>query len=102
MPVYEYECHKCHKVSEALQKISDPPLKKCPLCGGKVEKIMSLGAFHLKGQGWYVTDYKGKNSSNAKNGGDGGDGQGAPKETKPKKDQKAEKKKKKSAKATNG
>jgi putative FmdB family regulatory protein len=63
MPIYEYECQKCSEITEALQKFSDPPLKKCPHCGGKLHKIMSLNAFHLKGSGWYVTDYKGKNSS---------------------------------------
>jgi putative FmdB family regulatory protein len=67
MPIYEYECSKCCEVTEALQKISDPPLKKCPHCGGKLNKLMSLGSFHLKGDGWYVTDYKGKNSSTASN-----------------------------------
>ncbi len=66
MPIYEYECNKCHEVTEALQKVSDPELKKCPHCGGKVHKMMSLNAFHLKGQGWYVTDYAGKNSSTRK------------------------------------
>ncbi|MCB2187227.1 MAG: zinc ribbon domain-containing protein [Deltaproteobacteria bacterium] len=63
MPIYEYECESCHLVCEALQKFSDAPLGECPSCGGKVNRIMSLNAFHLKGQGWYVTDYKGKNSS---------------------------------------
>jgi len=63
MPIYEYECCKCSQVTEALQKFSDPPLKKCPHCGGKMNKLMSLGSFHLKGDGWYVTDYRGKNSS---------------------------------------
>ena len=63
MPVYEYECCKCNQVCEALQKVSDAPLKKCPHCGGKLKKIMSLNSFQLKGGGWYVTDYKGKNSS---------------------------------------
>lgn len=66
MPIYEYECSKCSGVHEALQKFSDPPLKKCPTCGGKMHKIMSMNAFHLKGDGWYVTDYKGKNSSTTK------------------------------------
>ncbi len=65
MPVYEYECTKCNQVSEALQKVSDAPLKKCPHCGGKLKKIISLNSFQLKGGGWYVTDYKGKNSSTA-------------------------------------
>lgn len=68
MPIYEYQCRKCEATTEALQKFSDPPLKKCPHCGGKLEKMMSLGAFHLKGSGWYVTDYKGKNSSTTSEG----------------------------------
>ena len=70
MPIYEYECNKCEAITEAIQKFSDRPLKKCPHCGGKLNKMMSLGAFHLKGSGWYVTDYKGKNSST--NAGEGG------------------------------
>jgi putative FmdB family regulatory protein len=82
MPVYEYECSKCNQISEALQKVSDPPLKKCPHCGGKVKKIMSLNSFKLKGGGWYVTDYKGKNSSTAASPATGGDG--APADTAPK------------------
>lgn len=63
MPIYEYQCQKCETITEALQKFSDRPLKKCPHCGGPLSKVMSLGAFHLKGSGWYTTDYKGKNSS---------------------------------------
>lgn len=66
MPIYEYECNKCSEVTEAIQKFSDAPLKKCPHCGGKLHKMMSINAFHLKGQGWYVTDYSGKNSSTRK------------------------------------
>ena len=84
MPVYEYECSKCHQVSEALQKVSDPPLKKCPHCGGKVKKIMSLNSFQLKGGGWYVTDYKGKNSSTAAANGDSASTDSAPADTAPK------------------
>ena len=63
MPIYEYECDSCHEMTEAIQKFSDAPLDVCPKCGGKLHKLMSLNAFHLKGNGWYVTDYKGKNSS---------------------------------------
>jgi predicted nucleic acid-binding Zn ribbon protein len=43
-----------------LQKFSDPPLTDCPHCKGKLKKLMSLNSFHLKGSGWYVTDYAGK------------------------------------------
>lgn len=56
MPIYEYECAKCGKVSEVFQRMSDEPLTSCE-CGGEVRKLMSLNSFHLKGSGWYVTDY---------------------------------------------
>ena len=65
MPIYEYECKGCGQVAEVLQKMSDPPLDKCPECGGKVNKLMSMNTFHLKGTGWYVTDYAGKKSGSA-------------------------------------
>ena len=62
MPIYKYQCHGCGQVSEVLQKMSDKPIKKCPECGGQVSKLMSMNSFHLKGSGWYVTDYSGKKS----------------------------------------
>jgi putative FmdB family regulatory protein len=62
MPVYEYRCHKCGQTLEMMQKFSDAPLSRCPQCNGRVSKIISNCAFHLKGSGWYVTDYK-KNDS---------------------------------------
>ena len=57
MPIYEYECSKCGKIEEALQKFSDKPLKKCRHCSGRLHKIVSHSSFQLKGTGWYVTDY---------------------------------------------
>jgi len=60
MPIYEYKCQKCGKQFEAFQGISDPELKSCKFCKGKVQKLMSLSSFSLKGTGWYATDYKGK------------------------------------------
>lgn len=60
MPIYEYQCGKCDKISEVLQKITDKPLAKCPSCGGKAKRLMSRNSFQLKGDGWYVTDYKDK------------------------------------------
>ena len=62
MPLYEYECKKCHHRFERIQKFSDPPAKKCPDCGGPVEQVISAPAVQFKGSGWYVTDY-GKNTS---------------------------------------
>lgn len=67
MPIYEYLCNSCGHQFEEWQKITDGPVRKCPSCGkNKVERIVSLSAFHLKGSGWYVTDYSGKNSSTNK------------------------------------
>ena len=63
MPIYEYQCNRCRQVTEALQKFSDPALTECPYCSGRLKKLMSLNSFHLKGSGWYVTDYAGKKSS---------------------------------------
>ena len=60
MPVYEYECTQCGKVEEAIQKFSDKPLTNCRRCGGKLQKLISQSTFHLKGTGWYVTDYSSK------------------------------------------
>lgn len=64
MPIYEYECTKCNKIHEVIQKFSDDPLKNCPDCGGEVRKLISPSTFILKGTGWYVTDYARKNNSN--------------------------------------
>ncbi len=60
MPIYEYECTKCGQEFEVIQGFSDKPLKKCEACGGKVRKLVSQSSFHLKGSGWYVTDYASK------------------------------------------
>ncbi|MBW2624291.1 MAG: zinc ribbon domain-containing protein, partial [Deltaproteobacteria bacterium] len=49
MPIYEYQCESCKEVTEELQKFSDPPLEECSVCGGKMNKLMSLNSFHLKG-----------------------------------------------------
>ncbi len=59
MPFYEYECSACKFYVEALQKISDPPMKKCPSCKKQtLKKLVSAPAFRLAGGGWYETDFK--------------------------------------------
>jgi len=63
MPIYEYECLKCGKTTEAMQKFSDAPLTECSQCCGELRKLISMSTFHLKGSGWYTTDYAGKNQS---------------------------------------
>ena len=62
MPLYEYECTKCHRRTEKIESVAGPHLKKCPHCGGKVERLLAAPAIQFKGSGWYVTDYAGKKS----------------------------------------
>jgi len=70
VPLYEYQCKKCHFRFERIQKFSDPLVRKCPKCKtGRVEKLLSAPAVQFKGTGWYVTDYAGK-----KGGGDKSEG----------------------------
>jgi putative FmdB family regulatory protein len=57
MPTYEYECLKCRRVFEIRQRISEPALTVCDVCGGEVRRLLSAAPFILKGAGWYVTDY---------------------------------------------
>ena len=57
MPTYEYECLKCRRVFEIRQRISEPALTVCDVCGGEVRRLLSAAPFILKGEGWYVTDY---------------------------------------------
>jgi putative FmdB family regulatory protein len=60
MPIYEYKCKKCGKEFELFQNMTDPVVKNCKFCKGPVNKLISMSSFHLKGSGWYVTDYGGK------------------------------------------
>jgi putative FmdB family regulatory protein len=61
MPFYEYQCKSCGHELEAMQKVSDAPLKKCPHCGkSQLQRLMSAPVFRLKGGGWYETDFKGE------------------------------------------
>jgi len=84
MPLYEYECKKCHHRFEKIQKFSDKMVKKCPQCGGPVEQMISAPAVQFKGSGWYVTDYAKKSSSQGSTGG----GESGSKDGKDKKDDK--------------
>ena len=64
MPIYEYQCQKCHHHLEALQKFSDKPLRECPECGKHtLQRLMSAPMFRLAGSGWYETDFKSDNES---------------------------------------
>ena len=75
MPIHEYQCRKCEAVAERIEGMHDAPMRKCPTCGGKVDRMISSGAFILKGTGWYATDYGSKSHDNG-NGNGKGNGKG--------------------------
>jgi putative FmdB family regulatory protein len=82
MPIYEYECQECGRVFEKIQRFSDDPLSEyeCEACGRAtpVKKLVSAAAFHLKGGGWYVTDFRGGGKAGPKDSGSSGaDGSGS-------------------------
>lgn len=72
MPIYEYNCPKCGRL-EVFQRITDDPLAHCPTCQRRVKKLISQSSFHLKGSGWYVTDYARKGGERAKSTGEATD-----------------------------
>ena len=105
MPLYEYQCTKCGHRFDKIQKFSDPILKKCPDCGGKLERLISAPAVQFKGSGWYVTDYAKKSGASSSPSSDGDSAakdsskdsgkdpkDGAKKESKPKSESKESKK----------
>ena len=72
MPLYEYQCEKCGKVFEVIQKFVDAPLTLHEQCGGAVHRLLSAPALQFKGSGWYITDYA-KSSRSPSGKGDGGE-----------------------------
>lgn len=88
MPIYEYECTKCHHRFERIQKFSDPHVKSCPNCAGKVELVVSAPAVQFKGSGWYVTDYAKKSGSSSSSSANGSDKSEKKEDAKPKSESK--------------
>ena len=86
MPIYEYQCRKCGRVTEAIQKHTDRPLRKCRSCSGRLDKMISRTSFMLKGGGWYTEGYNKGKKSETKSGGktdssDSSSDSGPPKKT---------------------
>ena len=86
MPTYEYECPRCPRVFEIKQRITEPALVTCEVCGGPIHRLLSAAPFILKGEGWYVTDYPSESRKKAKDSagkesaskGDGGSAESKP------------------------
>ena len=83
MPIYEYRCAACGHKLEALQKFTEAPLSDCPVCGkSSLSKLVSVAGFHLKGSGWYATDFKNSGAKPAAKSDAGKDGESKPAEAK--------------------
>ncbi|MDD2942866.1 MAG: zinc ribbon domain-containing protein [bacterium] len=66
MPTYSYECFACGHKFEATQKITEDAISVCPECHKEeVKRIITASNFHLKGSGWYKTDYASGSSSSS-------------------------------------
>jgi putative FmdB family regulatory protein len=76
MPIYEYRCEHCGDFEE-MQRITDPPLTRCPRCKRKVRRLISSTSFQLKGSGWYVTDYARAGGGNGGKKGEGKESAGS-------------------------
>src|SRR6266508_4497422 len=74
MPTYEYACTKCGQHVEVFQRISEPPLTTCGVCGGKLRKVFHPAGIVFKGSGFYATDSRSKSASggSSKKDSDGG------------------------------
>jgi putative FmdB family regulatory protein len=84
VPLYEYECSKCHHRFEKIEKVTASEVQKCPLCGSPALRQISRSAIQFKGSGWYVTDYgaqkpaeKSQDSSGKSGAGDSGGNSGS-------------------------
>jgi putative FmdB family regulatory protein len=59
VPTYRYQCSRCEVIHEIFHSISEKPRRKCPECGGRLERLIgSGGGILLKGSGFYTTDYR--------------------------------------------
>lgn len=63
MPIYEYRCASCGRVTELIQRVDEPAAAECGHCGGRLEKLFSAPSFQFKGSGWYATDYAPKRAA---------------------------------------
>ena len=94
MPIYEYRCDACGHQQEVIQKFNADPLTECPACAEHaLRKLVSAAAFHLKGSGWYQTDFKdgNKKQPEAKEGSQNGEQKSKKDGDKPASDQKTAK-----------
>jgi putative FmdB family regulatory protein len=63
MPLYDYKCSSCQKVTEIRHGFGEDVTSPCPQCGGKLARVFNPAPIVFKGSGFYVTDSRGKSQS---------------------------------------
>lgn len=76
MPIYEYQCQGCGKVTDIRHGFDERNSDACPACGGTLARRFSPAGIVFKGSGFYVTDSRkssdsGKSAGSAVASGDG-------------------------------
>ena len=65
MPLYDYRCRDCSKVTEVRHAFREAHQAVCPACGGELARVFTPAGIVFKGSGFYLTDSR-KASEKAK------------------------------------
>jgi putative FmdB family regulatory protein len=56
VPLYDYQCKQCQKVTEVRHGFKDVYDEPCPQCGGTLARVFNPAGIVFKGSGFYITD----------------------------------------------
>ena len=78
MPIYDYLCSNCRKLTEVIHGINDAGPRFCPACGaeGTMRKALTTPTVHFKGSGWAKKDRSSTSSARTKAGSSSSSGEG--------------------------
>jgi putative FmdB family regulatory protein len=79
MPIYEYQCQACGKVTDIRHGFDERNSQACPACEGTLVRRFSPAGIVFKGSGFYVTDSRksGDTGKSAGSSGSSSDGKAA-------------------------
>ncbi len=66
MPLYDYKCSKCQKVTEVRHGFGESFTDPCPECGGTLSRVFNPAPIVFKGSGFYINDSRGKSPAPVK------------------------------------
>jgi putative FmdB family regulatory protein len=56
VPLYDYQCKQCQKITEVRHGFKDVHTEPCPVCGGPLARVFNPAGIVFKGSGFYITD----------------------------------------------